>query len=519
MKKLLKKILFICLSTIFVLACTTNDYEEPENTTAGRAFGITSFDTGRTGQPIDVRITTSVVEFTDLSILANGRTWTFPEGAVDIIGSDNDTTTDLENFSVTFKRAGPVDVVLAPVFENPVPTEVATETFTFNALEQITASISTDLTLVNGAFEVEAGTDVTFTNNSSERDNAEWRVINTTTGKEEDLITTIDLTFPFKALGNYIVGLRAFDDAPFSSSIAAIPVRVIPSSQPVTVEPKIEENDSGQIIIAYSRDLDPATLDAISNFTLLVDGAPAMIQSIMLDPSNPSNLLVIPSTNIKNSQTATIAYNAVNLRSADAAPAPSVSQTTIRTFGGPNLFANGVFEGIDGPVAGGERFYSTGGFLSADGGNNITAAITPGSGVDGSSGLVFSFAAGAGAGNNRTVFGDGLNGDPMGRVVQEIKTLEEATYIVRVSIKYTGAVPGEFKFSMTSFPFNFGGIVNSSITTGFVEGEFVELTTEITPNAGTLSAGGLAYPLINVGGVVGVSEVTIDNIEIFLKEE
>jgi len=80
MKNIFKKALFICLSMVLILACTTNDYEEPENTTAGRAFGINSFDRGRRGETIDVRVGTSEVEFRDLSILASGRTWTFPEG-------------------------------------------------------------------------------------------------------------------------------------------------------------------------------------------------------------------------------------------------------------------------------------------------------------------------------------------------------------------------------------------------------------------------------------------------------
>ncbi|WP_281987160.1 hypothetical protein [Aquimarina aggregata] len=354
MKNIFKKALFICLSMVLILACTTNDYEEPENTTAGRAFGINSFDRGRRGETIDVRVGTSEVEFRDLSILASGRTWTFPEGAVDILGSDNDTTTDLEVFSVTFRRTGPVDVLLEPVFDGPVPDEVATETFTFNALDQIAASFSVDLPIVNNAFQVEAGTEVTFTNTSTETESAEWRVINTTTGREEDLITTTDLVFQFKALGEYIVGLRAFDDAPFSSSISAVQVRVIPSSQPLVPDTDIDENEAGQIILKYSRDLDVTTLDPISSFTLTVDGAPATITSVAIDPDNLSNIIITPEVNIKNTQTATLAYTVTSLTSTDAATAESLPETAINAFT-PNLFVlDPTFE--EGPIQWGTPF-------------------------------------------------------------------------------------------------------------------------------------------------------------------
>ncbi|WP_271766562.1 hypothetical protein [Aquimarina algiphila] len=518
-KNTLKIISFICLIMGFAISCTTNEYEIP-NDGGGNALLVSSINDGLRPGEIEVRVG-DTSKYNDLSIFSEDRLWTFPEGAVDILGSSNDITTDKKEFSVVFKgnednTPRSIEVLLQPVFNGPVPPEAATDTAFVRILPNIIADFTTDIPVVNGGLEIEAGETGNFTNTSSEMDMAEWLIVNNTT-KVADSTETIDLSFQFKALGSYTVRLRAFDDEPFSQGFKTVNVNVVPSTQPVTVGTEVIERENGQLVIAYSRDLDPASVDSPSNFTLLVDGTPASIASVLVDPDTPSNLLVIPTVNIKNSQTATIAYNAVNLASADAAPAPSIPQTDIDIFR-INLFANGVFEDIDSSVPG--RFYGTNSFFEGlDASNHISIAITPGTGINGSSAMVFTFTPDAVAGDSRSAFGDGMNPDPMGRVVQRIEPLELKTYIMTAMVRYTGSAPGRFRFSVTSFPFNGGGIVRAPVTSGFVEGEFVKVRAEFTPNANTIAQAGLAYPIIFVDGVTGASVVTIDNIEVFEKEE
>jgi len=336
MKNLIKHIFTICISMLLVIACTTNDYEEPNNTN-GRILSFNSANTGFLDEVTQIRVDSDTINFQDLSLGVNSRKWTFPANTVDILGSPNNTTTDLQSFDVIFRRPGKIDVVLEPQFSGPVSEDQKMSVTSFDALPQIVAAFSTDLPSDGNVFLVEAGTEVTFTNNSSEKNNAEWKIVNVTKDREEELITTIDLTFLFRSLGDYVIGLRAFDEAPFSSDVAVKTIRVIPSSKPLVLDPIISENREGEIILQYSRDLDITTLDPISSFTLVVDGAPATIASVEIDPDNLANVVVTPEVNIKNTQTATLTYEVNTLISEDEFVAPSLPLTEVSLFN-PNVF-------------------------------------------------------------------------------------------------------------------------------------------------------------------------------------
>jgi len=354
MKNISKIIAFVCISTVFIFSCTTNDYEEP-NDGAGRAIGINSFNLGLSDEDVQVRVG-NTISFTDLSIFASGRTWTFPEGAADILGNENDTSTDLQKFDAIFKVPGTFDVILAPVFDGPVSEELKTETTTFEVLPPIVANFTTDIPEVDGSLKLEAGNMVSFINTSSELESADWVIFNNTTNTiKGDTIRTINVENElFSSLGSYTVTLKAFTPTPFSQDIKSLDFEVIPSSQPVTLNPVIEENGDGEIILKYSRDLNATTLDPIANFTLMVDGAPATITTVALDPDNLANLVVTPAENIKNTQMATLAYNAVNLRSADAAVAPSLVETEVTLFNPNLIIKDPTFE--EGPIQWGNPF-------------------------------------------------------------------------------------------------------------------------------------------------------------------
>ncbi len=340
MKNIFKSTAYVCLIMGFIISCTTNEYEIP-NDRGGNALIISSINTALIPGETEVRAG-DTSKYNDLSIFSNDRLWTFPEGAVDILGSDNDTSTKEKEFTVIFKKLKDdnprsIEVILEPTFNGPVPPEVAKDTAFVKILPPIKANFTTEapITLVDGQLQIEAGETGIFTNTSSETETAEWAIVNNTT-KVIDSVKTIDLEFQFKALGLYTVVLRAFDDKPFSQDLKSVNLKVIPSSKPLTIAPEVIENEDGQIIISYSRDLDPTSLDPISNFTLMVDAAPVSISSVLIDPDNPSNLIVTPTVNIKNTQTATLAYVVTNLKSSDAFPAPSLAETMIEIFN-PNL--------------------------------------------------------------------------------------------------------------------------------------------------------------------------------------
>jgi len=336
MKKIIKHLFTICISMLLIIACTTNEYESPNNNN-GRILSFNSANTAFADQTTKVRVNSDTINFQDLSLGVTSRKWTFPESMVDILGSTNNTTTDLQNFNVVFRKPGNIDVMLEPEFEGPVTDDQNMSVTSFEALPQIIAGLSTTLPFDGETFIIEAGEETTFTNTSSERNNAEWKVINLTKEKEEDLIETVDLTFRFRSLGTYSVRLRAFDNDPPSSDNLTILVKVIPSSKPLLVDPIVAENEVGEIIIQYSRDLNINTLDPITNFALTIDGAAAPIESVKIDPENPARIIVKPTINIKNTQTATLTYNAVALISEDEFDAPSLAETEVSLFS-PNIF-------------------------------------------------------------------------------------------------------------------------------------------------------------------------------------
>ncbi|WP_298319424.1 hypothetical protein [uncultured Aquimarina sp.] len=511
MKKVYKYIFTISLILTIVLSCTTYDYEEPNNG-AGITLGINSLNLGLADEVTQTRINDTVI-FTDLSIDSANRIWTVMENSaqIDILGSSDDRSSSRETFTAVFKEVGEVGVELRPTFNNPL-TEESPEfvEFNFNVLPLIEANFTTNIPIINGELVIEAGETITFTNTSSELENATWSIINFDTEQEVANSDSVDsFITSIGSVGDFVVSLTAFTNEPFSQDVISVPFRVIPSSAPLTVAGQFNENEAGQIVVPFSRDLDANTLDEPSNFELFVNGVPATVSIVSLDPENASNLLITPANNIKNFETATLSYTRVNLNSADSVEAPSFSDITVTPFGGVNLFPKGDFE-----LASEDNYDVNNGFLGINA-NQVSISFQDGVGINNSRAIVFSSVAGAIPGSRRIAFGD-KNGNTNPDGVNILTPVEDGvTYIIRMKVKYTGVPPDEVNFGFIKLPFAQNTRVQIQLNADLIEGEFVDAIGEFTVVAGTQPD---MYALANVTIGGGPSEIIYDDIQVFEKD-
>jgi len=273
--------LFIIMTFI---GCTTNEFELPNEGSGGRAtlvFGRVESDGGvEGGNTRDFSIVEAnsnvnnrePIRFFDISRLAGGRTWFFPEGAVDILGSSNDTTSTEKEVSVRFRREGVFEIRLVPDFSSEVEAPLNEGVVTF------------------------------------------------TVGPE----------------------LR------------------------LEVLPVIRQNRNGDIILNFTRSLDPETLEDLSAFELKVDGEIAEIASVRIEQSNTAAVIVEPAVAISNNQTARISYTPQTLISAEVDgdepfEAQPLAESDVRVFFFDVLFDGRNGAGVDGNTNGNYNFEGQGG--------------------------------------------------------------------------------------------------------------------------------------------------------------
>ncbi|MEM8583354.1 MAG: hypothetical protein AAGF87_03745 [Bacteroidota bacterium] len=300
------------------------------------------------------------LSFGDISTGIESRTWTFPEGVVDIIGSDNDVTSTEANVRAEFTEVGVYEVKLNQVFKEDAfvgnfqrGRELDTSII-ITVFDSIQASV--DAFYINDDGTTGAQLDLS-PGASNDLPAAEFvRLVYTGTGSPKNLTWTIEggtpsfysgpelqLDVEFKFLGEYGFALSAgrqrpagLDEIEFENI-----VNVIPSTEPVSLE-RITDVD-GQIGVVYSRAIDPETIDP-SEFTVAISNgffqAEPTVASIALDPVSPNILILdIGGEPIYNDDAITISYSGPSLISADGVVADQFTDETL-IFNKVNILAN-----------------------------------------------------------------------------------------------------------------------------------------------------------------------------------
>lgn len=292
--------LFIIMTFI---GCTTNEFELPNEGSGGRTvlvFAGNESDGGvGGGNSRDFSMVEgnsnvnniAPISFFDVSRLSNGRTWFFPEGAVDILGSANDTTSTEQRVQVRFKREGVFDIRLVPNFS----TEV---------------------------------------------------------------------------------------EEPFNEGVVTFTIG--PELRMEIIRGLVLQNEAGNIVLTFTRPLNPETLEDLSAFELKVDGVVAEIASIETSDISTADVTIVPSVPIRNFQTATISYTPSTLVSNDEVPLPAqpLAETDVNIFFFDVLF-NGRNGDVDGSRNGNYNFEDQGGVFGFNTrGNIVRERVSPGSPFD-----------------------------------------------------------------------------------------------------------------------------------------
>ncbi len=323
----MNKFKFYSLVVVLLFSCTTrDDFKVPEGAVASPFIisGIIESDDRTLKSRIDFD-----VEFLDGTIDSESREWIFPEGSVDFV--EGNTTS--EKILVKMLKEGELDVVLRSGGKEAIET--------IKVLSKVEGTINAEPTdpeatgfrfdVVSNTFVVEAGTEVQFTEQTKgELENFIWKF----PGQSPDVSDEPNPVITFNNLGDFKFNFRATSTLPFGDlKIPFFPqageeiffdYTVIPSSKPLELR-SVTENENGEILITFSRSLNPETLEELSNFNVKVGGVEVPLESVAVSESSSQNILLKPVTNIRNSEMATLSYEIVTLTSVDGVGAVSES--------------------------------------------------------------------------------------------------------------------------------------------------------------------------------------------------
>ncbi|WP_010522630.1 hypothetical protein [Aquimarina agarivorans] len=313
MKKI-KYIISQAMVLIAISACTTVDDDQQLNNTSGRVFGLASPDVegfALTDGGVLTRVFTDTLNFRDLSTLSKGRTWTFPEGVADIIGSAEDETSNEENFKAVFKEPGTHTVNLRADLGEVLSNNSLD--FKFNVLDKISiiSAKANELDVETDELVFEAGADVNFSSTTA----GSPRIVKWSFFKDGVLKSTNDQQSPekFQEVGVFEYILEASTVRPFGIDIKEGVIRITPPSLPFKFE-KVFEQEDGTILLVANRNFQTLPADIITEFDLKVDGASIVIDAIEIDENQKNALVIVPSVNITTNSTTQLSYESNNIK-------------------------------------------------------------------------------------------------------------------------------------------------------------------------------------------------------------
>ncbi|NWL02796.1 hypothetical protein DM790_18385 [Flavobacterium collinsii] len=274
--------------------------------------------------------------FGDISAGVESRLWTFPEGVVDIVDSDNDVTSTEQNVKAIFNVVGKHEVKLHQVFKgeayttgstNPV-TKVLDTTIVVTVLAPISVvlkanylntdgTLGAPLNLSNGAKnQVKAGSVIRYMVESAlgAPENFTWTTGATVVNLSNDKMT---LDVRYNKVGNYSFSLLANTVRPAGEQRTNYTdlITVIPTSDPVTLLEIKKKN--GKIAVVFSREIDPASIKTNEFSVVLSDknnaSLSSSIASIVADPVDTNILnITLSGQTVYDDDKALVSYSGVN---------------------------------------------------------------------------------------------------------------------------------------------------------------------------------------------------------------
>lgn len=344
----------LLLAIIILVGCKKNELIIDVGEASHQVIFTSEMDFDNT---IEVNTTMS---FGDISAGVVSREWTFPEGVVDIIDSDNDVTSGEARVTALFTQAGQFEVKLHQEFSENVyvgttqeETKTKDTTIIVTVLDEIEISITAHYLNADGTLGAElnvsdmasnpipAGEEVRFTfTGIGEPEFITWNIEGGSPARYTGRETTLDVKYKF--LGTYDLSIYGNRSRPFGGDTLSLTdfIEVQPSTAPVTVDKIADRN--GNIGIEFSREIDASTLTASDFFVTIQNGLHSVtpsFNSVSVDP-NEGNVVVIElaGENIYNDDTIKVTYTQGTLYSLDGVQADGFLEKEL-VFNKVNLLA------------------------------------------------------------------------------------------------------------------------------------------------------------------------------------
>ncbi|WP_186826859.1 hypothetical protein [Seonamhaeicola algicola] len=300
------------------------------------------------------------IDFGDLSQGVQSRTWTFPENVSRISGEDGNTSTKNVVKGI-FNTPGVYNVTLNQTFKGDVyPNENSTVPNTTRELD--TTIVVTVLDWVESNIKAyyinddgSTGNELTMTDNAENEITASEfiRLTYTAVGAPDEIvwssaggkptsITTSEETevdMRFSKLGSWDLQYIASRSRPGDADTISLKnfIKVIPSTEPVTLDRVFEKEYQTTIGLEFSREMNPETVNK-NNFSVAIETAGGAvinpeIASVTVD-ANEGNILQVELANeiMYNDDVVKISYTPGTLATMDAVAATTITGAVLTDF-------------------------------------------------------------------------------------------------------------------------------------------------------------------------------------------
>ncbi len=314
------------------------------------------------------------IDFADLSRGIQSRLWTFPSEAA-IIGGENGNTSSKDVVKGTFTKSGVFDVILNQTFNgNVYPNEDSTEpiqgreldtTIVVTVLAPVEASFQMNYINEDGTTgaplslndnaenEIVASKFVRITQNSNgSPTNFRWSL----QGAKTEFLEVVDdpdaeTDVRYTKLGTWDLQFVAARTRPTDSDTIYIKnfIKVIPSTEPVTLDRVYEYETETKIGLEFSREIDPATV-VKEDFSVAIEtnaGATIVpeIAGVTVDP-NEGNIVIIELANeiMYNDDLVKVSYTPGTLTTLDLVASEAIIDAELTDFIKINLLESSAVD-------------------------------------------------------------------------------------------------------------------------------------------------------------------------------
>ncbi|WP_430928722.1 hypothetical protein [Polaribacter marinivivus] len=354
--KQFKKVLLLLF--IFIIACEQEEviFDEPSH----RVVLTSEMNFGNKVNPDED------VSFGDVSSGVVSRVWTFPDNVVDILGSENDKTSNEKTVEVIFNTPGDYNVTLSQVFKEAPFSEAnntqlgskeVDTTIVIRVLPNVKIDLKANLLNDDGTLgaalninnnalnEVTASKKVRYSYTTiGEPEDYSWTFGNSGVSPTSSTAKTSEIDVQYKSLGNYDLKFIASRVRPGGADTIYMKdlVKVIPSTDPVTLDGVNENN--GKIELEFSRDMDETTFNK-STFSVTIENNGNMIPTQITNAeikSGSNNIISLTlDQTVYRDDIAKVTYAGGNLRTTDQVNADPFVDVEVTFNNIPNILDSG----------------------------------------------------------------------------------------------------------------------------------------------------------------------------------